>query len=199
MGKPKQVMQVHGRPMLEDVLEVFRQSKVDRILVILGSHEKEIKKKVKFVNEEIVFNPEYEKGMGSSLKVGLEAAEGADAVIVALADQPMLRVGTIDRLINAYLRSRAPVVAPVYDGIRGNPVLFDRTLFPQIMRIHGDVGAKTVIEKNKGSLLEVPVEDEGVVVDIDTPADYNSNCKVDATCNKTGQRPRRPGLHMYAG
>lgn len=173
MGRPKQTLLLHGKPMLEDVLDALRQTKVDRIVVVLGANEKEVKEQVKFQREEVVFNPRYAEGMSRSLKAGLAAAgEEADAAIVVLGDQPLLSPATVNKMVDAYLDSRAPVVVPVYHGIRGNPVLFGKTLFPRIMTIHGDSGAKAILEENKDSMLEVEVEDEGIVVDIDTPADY---------------------------
>jgi len=173
MGRPKQTLPVRGKPMLETVLEVFRRTKVDRIVVVLGAHERDVRAKVRFQSEVVVSNPRHAGGMSSSLKVGLEAAgKGADAVIVALADQPLLSAATVDKLIKAYLQSKAPVVAPIYHGVRGNPVLLDRALFPSMMKVKGDIGARAVVEENRDSLFEVPVEDAGVLVDIDTPAEY---------------------------
>jgi molybdenum cofactor cytidylyltransferase len=177
MGKPKQLLRVHGRPMLGEILEVLRKTKVDRTVVVLGSNEEEVRRKVKFRKEQVVSNPAYADGMSSSLKSGLEAAvkAGADAVMVVLGDQPWLRPETIDQLVDAYLRSKAPVVAPVYHGVRGNPVLFDQALFPQMMKTEGDAGAKGVLEGNRRSMLLVETEDKGVIVDIDTPVDYEES------------------------
>jgi molybdenum cofactor cytidylyltransferase len=161
--------------MLEGVLKVLRQTKVDRVVVVLGGSEREVLKTVRFQKEEVVFNPGYASGMSSSLRAGLAAlSDNADAVIVVLADQPFVKAETIDRLIDAYRDSKALVVVPVYRTTRGNPVLLRRALFPRIMAIEGDVGARTVVEENKDAVLEVAVGDEGVVMDLDTPADYRT-------------------------
>jgi molybdenum cofactor cytidylyltransferase len=159
--------------MLERVLEVLRHSRVDRTVVVLGAHVADVRSAVKFQDEEVVLNPDYESGLASSMNVGLTAAVkmGADATLIMLGDQPRVSSKTIDALIKAYMSSRAMVVAPVYHGRRGNPVIFDKELFPRIMRIRGDVGAKAVVEESKEHLLEVAVDDEGVIVDIDTPSD----------------------------
>jgi molybdenum cofactor cytidylyltransferase len=174
MGRPKQTLQVQGGPMLEKVLQAFRLSKIDRVVVVLGAEREEVKSKVKFQGEEVLYNSRYKSGMSGSLKMGLKAVrQDADAVMVALGDQPFLSPTTIDRLVDSYIASGAPVVAPVYRGVRGNPVLFDKSLFPQMMRISGDRGARSVVDDNRNKLLEVKVEDRGVVVDIDTPLDYD--------------------------
>jgi len=177
MGRPKQLLPVRGRPMLGEVLEILRKTKVDEIVVVLGASEEEVRRKVRFRKERVVSNPAYADGMSGSLKIGLAAAvkAGAEAVMVVLADQPRLRPQTVNQLVDAYIGSKAPVVAPAYHGVRGNPVLFGAALFPQIMKLDGDVGAKAVVEGNRRSMLLVETEDDGVIVDVDTPADYEES------------------------
>jgi molybdenum cofactor cytidylyltransferase len=193
MGKPKQLLPVHGRPMLGEVLEVLRKTKVDGVVVVMGGHEGEVRRKVRFRKEKVVSNPDYADGMSSSLKAGLAAAvrAGADAVMVVLADQPKLRPETVDQLVDAHLNSEALIVAPVYRGVRGNPVIFDKTLFPQMMKIDGDVGAKAVLEGNRRSMLLVESEDRGVIVDIDTPADYEDEVSGGSHSGRSALRAAR--------
>jgi molybdenum cofactor cytidylyltransferase len=174
MGRAKQTLLLSGKPMLEMVLDAYRRAGVDMIVVVLGAHAAQIRKMVNLNKETVVLNRLFRNGMSGSLRLGLRAAEkDADAVIVALGDQPFLSPATIRSMIEAHSGSKAPVVVPVYHGVRGNPVLFDRSVFPELMRIRGDKGAKSVVERHRGSLREVPVEDRGVLVDIDTPSDYS--------------------------
>jgi molybdenum cofactor cytidylyltransferase len=173
MGKPKQTLALSGKPMLERVLDVYRRAEVDVVFVVIGARAAQVRREVQFKKERVVLNPLYRNGMSGSLRLGLRAAEEeADAVIVALGDQPFLSPDTINRIIEVYSRTKAPVVVPVYHGVRGNPVLFDRSLFPEIKRIRGDRGAKSVVARHGDSVQEVAVEDRGVIVDIDTPSDY---------------------------
>jgi len=173
MGRPKLTLQVEGVPMLQRVLTTLGRSKVDRVVVVLGSNAAEVKRSVKFIREVIVVNRHYADGMSSSLKLGLgEVSKEADAAIIVLGDQPFVSAKTIDRLVDAYKASGARVVVPVYRGARGNPVLFDRRMFGEITGIQGDVGAKSVVAGSGENVLEVAVEDDGVLVDIDTPSDY---------------------------
>ena len=157
--------------MLQRVLDALGKSKVDRVVVVTGAHRKDVMARVRFDREEVVYCKDYAEGMSCSLRAGIAAAGAAEAVLVVLADQPLIRPGTMDRLIEGYRSSRKRVVAPVYHGVRGNPVLCDRALFPEIMKLRGDVGAKAVVERNRDALLEVPVEDAGVLADVDTPED----------------------------
>lgn len=190
MGRPKQTLLVGDVPMLQVVLDSLSLTKVGKIVVVLGAHQREVRRKLKFGKEKVVVNKDYRRGMSESLRAGLaEAGQEADAALVVLGDQPFLQPGTVDRLIDAYSRSKRQVVVPVYRGRRGNPVLFDRSLFPQIMQIRGDVGAKSVVQANQDVLLEVPVEDPGVAADIDTPADYEGTAppaKEGGSNNPTG-------------
>ena len=175
MGRPKQLLQVGKETMLGRVLQTFRESRVDRTVVVLGAEASKVRKNLKLRDETVVINMDYRAGMSVSLKVGLRAVEKeADAVIIALGDQPFISRKTIDAMIGAYLRKKPGVVVPVYRGRRGNPVLFDRSLFRQLGEITGDIGAKSVVLKNESNLVELEVDDEGVVLDIDTPEDYTA-------------------------
>ena len=173
MGVPKMLIPVEGRPMLQKVLEVFRRTRVGEVVVVLGAESRRILGEVGFLGERVVVIRGYRKGMSSSLRLGLaRASPRADAVMIALGDQPFLSPSTVDRIIEAFLTRRPPVVVPVYDGVRGNPVLFARSVFPDVMKIEGDTGAKPVVAGYGDSVLEVPVRDRGVLLDIDTPDDY---------------------------
>ena len=171
MGRPKQTLDVEGVPMLERVLLTFRRSKVGRVVVVIGAHAEDVRRRVGFADEVIVENPKFAEGMSGSLKLGLRNVGEADAAFVALGDQPFVRPETVDRMVAAYEKTRACIVIPTYRGTRGNPVLFDRSIFPQIEGIRGDVGAKSVVRRNASEVLEVDVRDIGVLADIDTPSD----------------------------
>ncbi len=173
MGLPKQTLRLGRGPMLARVLQVLRQSKVDRIIVVLGAGASGVKRRVEFGKEEVVINRRFREGMSESIRVGMAKAEEADAVLIVLGDQPFVTSATVDRLIGEYHASKAPVVVPVHHGVRGNPVLFDKSLFPKIKQISGDVGAKSVVAGIGERLASVVVEDEGILVDVDTPSDYS--------------------------
>ncbi len=121
-----------------------------------------------------MFNRDFAKGMSGSLKAGLEALNHESrAVLIVLADQPLLSKKTLDVMVEGYLRTKSHIVVPKFRGTRGNPVLFDRSLFGELKSLTGDTGAKSVVERHPDLLLEVNVEDEGVVLDVDTRRDYD--------------------------
>ncbi|HUI23592.1 MAG TPA: nucleotidyltransferase family protein [Nitrososphaerales archaeon] len=171
MGVAKQTLDLEGVPMLERVLATFRRSKVGRVVVVIGAHADDVRRCVGFADEVIVENKKYAKGMSGSLRIGLKKVGEAEAAFIALGDQPYVRPETVDRMMAAYERTRARIVIPTYRGTRGNPVLFDRSVFPQIERVRGDVGARSVVHRNAAQVLEVEVSDLGVLVDLDTPSD----------------------------
>jgi molybdenum cofactor cytidylyltransferase len=188
MGKPKQLLPLGEDTILGKVLQAFRESRVDRTVVVLGAGASKVRKSLNLRDATVVVNRAYRTGMSGSLKAGVRAVEAeADAVIIALGDQPFVSPETVDLMIETYLRKKAWVVVPVYRGRRGNPVLFDRALFPQLDEITGDVGAKSVVARNEANLVEAEVDDDGVVLDIDTPDDYGGGSKK----RSTGRRRSR--------
>jgi molybdenum cofactor cytidylyltransferase len=173
MGRPKQTLLLRGVPMLQVVLEVLRRTRVGRVVVVLGANEEEARHSIRLSDEVVVVNRSHRSGMSSSIRAGLRAlGPDVEAAIIVLGDQPFISPATVDRLIKAYTASKSRVVVPVFEGRRGNPVLFDRALFPEIMKVRGDVGARAVVRANEGSLTEVRVGDRGTTVDMDTQADY---------------------------
>jgi molybdenum cofactor cytidylyltransferase len=118
-----------------------------------------------------VHNPNYADGLSTSLKAGLSAIPAdADGAIVCLGDMPQVSASLIDRLVAGFDPERnALIVVPTIDGKRGNPVLWARRFFAELMWLEGDIGARHLIGTYADALAEVPVEDAAVLVDIDTP------------------------------
>jgi molybdenum cofactor cytidylyltransferase len=172
-GELKQLLKVGRTTLLETVVDGFLNSSVDEVVVVLGFRADDILANSKFRTARVVVNPDYEQGLGTSLRTGIDAIDPkANAAIVALGDQPLLAVKTIDSLIGKYSETHGPIVAPFYGRRRGNPVLFDRSLFSELKKLHGDEGAKTMIERLGENIVKVNVDDPGVVFDIDTERDY---------------------------
>ena len=96
----------------------------------------------------------------------------ADAALVVLADQPFVQAGTIDRLIGVYREQNPQIVIPVYQGFRGNPVLLDRSVFPELLGLAGDIGCRAIFGSHTENIVKAPVDDIGVLLDIDTPGDF---------------------------
>jgi molybdenum cofactor cytidylyltransferase len=171
-GRCKQLMPIGGQPLLAHVLGTLRRSRVDEIVVVLGAYADEIRRQVDFEGARVVLNPDYAAGMSTSIQAGLRAlAPTADAAMIVLADQPLVTTATLDMLIGEYRRTGAQVILPTYNGFRGNPVVVDRTLFPEMMEIRGDTGCRAIFGDHSDSIVKVAVDDSGVLTDIDTPED----------------------------
>lgn len=187
-GECKQLALVNGKPLLQHSLDTLRESRVDDVVVVLGAYANEIREQIQFRDERIVVNPDHEKGMSTSIQAGLRAID-SDATFIVLADQPFVAAKTYDVLIDEYRRSRAKVIIPAYNGFRGNPVLVDKSLFSEMMEIRGDIGCRAIFGNHE--VTKVAVDDRGVLIDIDTPADVAPPVRPDLLETVVDLRKRR--------
>ncbi len=171
MGRPKPLVSFQGKPLLRHTLDRVLAAGVDPVVAVLGSRYEETRKVVPD-GVEIVFNPDFEAGMSTSLKAGIRAVESrCQAALVVLGDQPLVSPSLIGEIISLYRASRRPIVQPVYAGQPGNPVLFDRALFDEIMEIEGDMGARDVVRRHGEEVARLVVADVEMAYDVDTPED----------------------------
>lgn len=121
-------------------------------------------------------NPDADEGMGSSLALAAAALPAdTEAVVIGLADMPEIASATISSLVKAWRRLGARgIVAPIFTGRRGHPVVFGAHHFAALRELSGDCGARAILQQNPGDLSLVPVDDPGVVLDLDTPADLGT-------------------------
>src|SRR5204862_1491799 len=119
-------------------------------------------------------NPDYDRGQLSSLQTGLALIDrpGVSAALVTLVDVPLVSSDTVRRVLARYRETRAPIVRPTHGGRHGHPLLVDRSLFAALRAAEPSQGAKPIVRAHVSAAGEVPVEDEGAFVDIDTPEDY---------------------------
>jgi len=142
------------------------------LLVVVGYQADEIVEALDARSIQLVPNPDFLDGQSRSLHHGLRALpEGTTAAVIGVGDQPLLQSGTIHSLVDEYRRSHAPLVAPCYAGRRGNPVLFDSRLFPELLRVEGDMGGRSVIQRYLGEAALVDITDARSGADIDTEDD----------------------------
>jgi molybdenum cofactor cytidylyltransferase len=173
MGEPKQLLELGGKTILEQVLGSVRATKVSDIVVVLGFHAETIAKQVSLEGIKVAINEAHREGMGGSLRAGLSALDQqTDATLIVLADQPFVRSTTLDLIIDRYQQSSGQIVIPTYQGFRGNPVLLDRSVFHDVMALTGDIGCRAIFGDHTEGIVEVPVADIGVLLDIDSKEDY---------------------------
>ena len=166
-GGRKQLAPLAGRPMLEHVLEAVSRARLDRVLVVLGSEQAEIRSRVDLHGAEPVSAPDWRGGQARSLSAGIEAAGEADAAVIVLGDQPQLSHRAIDGVLAAR-GEELDAVCAAYGGVPGHPVLIERTLFPLLIGRTGDDGARAVLAAAR--CLDLECEGLGNPADVDTRA-----------------------------
>jgi molybdenum cofactor cytidylyltransferase len=172
MGGPnKLVAEIAGRPLIRIVTEAALDSRADPVIVVAGHQRGEIEKALAGLAVRIVHNPDFAEGLGTSLRAGIAAVPAqCDGAIVCLGDMPQVDAALMNRLIAAFDPDRgALVVVPAFEGKRGNPVLWSRRFFPDLIAIEGDVGARHLIGRYGEAMAEVAVEGKAALIDVDTP------------------------------
>ncbi len=172
MGGPNKLLaEIRGRPLVRIVVEEALASHAKPVIVVVGHQRGEVEKALAGLPVQFVHNPDFAQGLGTSLKAGIAAVPAeADGAIVCLADMPQVDASLLNRLIAAFDPDRgALIVMPTVEGRRGNPVLWSRRFFPDLMAIEGDVGARHFIARYGEAVVEVPLEGKAALVDVDTP------------------------------
>ncbi len=171
MGANKLLMEVGGKPMLRRVAEAAIASHADPVIVVTGHASDAVKASLEDLPLQVTNNSEYSKGLSTSLRAGINGLpEDCDGALVLLGDMPGVKADLIDRMIAAFDpgEDRAICVA-AHDGRRGNPVLWARRFFPEILAIEGDGGARNLIAAYNELICEIEAADAAPLLDIDTP------------------------------
>ena len=148
------------------------ESAAIRPVIVVAGHERErVEAALKGLPVQFVHNPDFAGGLGGSVRTGIAAVPAAaDGAIVCLGDMPQVDAALIDRLIGAFDPDKgALAVVPTIKGHRGNPVLWSRRFFPDLMAVEGDVGARHLIARYAEAVTEVPLSGTAALTDIDTP------------------------------
>jgi molybdenum cofactor cytidylyltransferase len=172
MGGPNKLLaEIAGRPLVRIAVEQVLASRAKPVIVVTGHERERVEAALKGLSVQFVHNPDFAQGLGGSVRTGIAAVPAAaDAAIVCLGDMPQVDAALIDRLIAGFAPEQgALAVVPTIDGQRGNPVLWSRRFFPDLMAIEGDVGARNLINRYGEAVVEVPVTGKGALVDVDTP------------------------------
>lgn len=175
-GEPKQLIELHGKPVVQWVLEAALKSRIECIVLVLGYQHQRILTmmgtKTSDPRIRVVVNDRYEKGMSSSLRAGISQIDGAcPSAMFLLGDQPLVDSRTIDCLLDRFWFSKKHICVPVYRGKRGNPAIFSKSFYPRIQHIRGDTGARRIIADNPDQVLEVEMDEPYCLLDIDTRED----------------------------
>jgi molybdenum cofactor cytidylyltransferase len=172
MGQAKLLMLLDGRAIVRHAVEAVLTGGVDSVWVVSGPAVEAIEAALAGLDVQIVVNPAPEDGQAGSVRAGIAALPAsADSALIALGDQPMLSPSIIPALLAARRTSDKAIVAPRYRDGQGNPVLFKREIFPELLRLDGDQGARPIIQKDPARVEWVDL-DLAMPADVDTPGDY---------------------------
>jgi molybdenum cofactor cytidylyltransferase len=175
MGQNKLLMRFAGKSLIEHAVDTLMTSGVDEIVVVLGHEANLVRSRLEGKGVRFVENLDYRAGLSTSVRAGMEAApKGSDAMMIYLADQPLLESDEIKRLIQAFAeakRAGKSIVVPFFGNERGNPVILDASYREMVLDIAGDVGCRRIIKRHPEQIFAVPMETDHVVRDVDTPED----------------------------
>jgi molybdenum cofactor cytidylyltransferase len=164
----KLLADLSGKPMVRVVAEAALASRARPVLVVTGHQEGEVRAALEGLDLGLVANPEFAKGLSTSLKAGIAAVPAScDGALVLLGDMPQIEASHLERLIDAF--APGAIVVPVHEGRQGNPVLWPSSLFAEIMQLDGDAGAKRLIVSHRDEVREVELGTNAVFADVDTP------------------------------
>jgi molybdenum cofactor cytidylyltransferase len=172
MGGPNKLLaELDGKKLVRIAAEQALASKASDVVVVTGHQADLVEKALEGLKVRFVRNPDFAGGLASSVKAGIAAvSEHADGAVICLGDMPLIDAHLIDRLIETFAPDRGNlIVVPAADGRRGNPVLWSRRFFKELMTLDGDIGARHLIAKHAEAVAEVPVEGKSAFLDIDTP------------------------------
>jgi len=166
-GGDKMLQSFRGKPLLSTVIEAARRSRADPVSVVTGHAADRLAPLLDQPGLTHVANPDYAEGISSSLKAGISALpDEVDGALICLGDMPLVTDKHLNTLIEAF---SGTVCAPTYQGRRGNPVLWGRKYFAELLELTGDKGARDLLKRYNDELILVEMPDDGILIDIDTP------------------------------
>jgi molybdenum cofactor cytidylyltransferase len=178
-GRPKQLLKLKGKYLVEYALNAALESELNHVVLVLGHAYQSILQalgaRTCHKRLRVVINHRYLEGQSRSVQAGLsEIQQAFPAVMFLLGDQPLLDAGTINHLLDRFRNSAKDICVPVYKGKRGNPTIFRRALYDQLMAIDGDIGARDIIRDNPTKVLYIDLDDPRCFLDIDSRKDFKN-------------------------
>lgn len=176
MGQSKQLLKIKGEPLLLRTVRVAVESGIGPVIVVLGAQEAVHRKVLETLNVEIAVNTRWEAGMGSSIKAGLRHLinhfPNTEAAMIMVCDQPLITIDHLNQLVHTFVKSHKKITASFYSGTSGVPVIFHKSLFPEILNLSDQQGAKKILSQHH-ELIQTINLPEGAF-DLDTPEDMKN-------------------------
>ncbi len=184
LGRPKQLLPLGGQPLLTHVVRNAAASALDEVVLVLGHEAATIADAVGEWGQRVVINPDFAAGQSTSVRAGLGALDPTtEAAIFLVGDQPQVGPDIVDAVVAAYRATGGSIVLPHYGGVPGHPVLFNRSLFPDLARVTGDEGGRSVVRTHQDLVVPVTLGDGPPPGDVDTAEDYAALLATWADCS----------------
>jgi molybdenum cofactor cytidylyltransferase len=181
-GSPKQLAVVEGSPMISVALQNLLNAGVLDIMVIVGASAKEMVSAIRDYPVYPILNGEWAEGLGASIRRAASTVHPeTEGLLLYLGDQPWIPPGAIKLLADAFRASDALAVQPTHQGRPGHPVIFRRQLFPELIHLSGDIGARDVLRRHRDRVLTVSVDNPAICRDVDFPSDLDGQGRDEAT------------------
>jgi molybdenum cofactor cytidylyltransferase len=176
LGKPKQLLPYKGETLLQHLVNEARNSRVDYVVLVLGADAALIQQNIQARDIHIAINESWKDGMASSIRTGInklqELHPEIDGAILMVCDQPYVTASLLDNLLLMHLKTGKPIVTSSFGDTTGPPALFHESIFPELLQLTGDKGARKIVEGHSGNVVTVPFP-RGLI-DIDTKSDYEN-------------------------
>jgi molybdenum cofactor cytidylyltransferase len=171
MGRPKALLPYREGTFLEHLIEVTRHPRIGLTRVVLGAGAEVIRTIAKLDLSVVALNPEWEQGQLSSIRTGLRSLEGidTDGIILCPVDHPLVSARLVSNLVERFYEGKKAIVLPTFNARRGHPVIFSKALYGELLAAPEDKGARSVVWAHAGDILEVPTDEEGVVLNLNDP------------------------------
>jgi molybdenum cofactor cytidylyltransferase len=171
MGRPKALLPYREGTFLEHLMEVTRDPRIEMTRVVLGAGAETIRAIANLDPSVVTVNSEWEKGQLSSIRAGLRSLEGVDldGLILCPVDHPLVSAILVSELVTKFYELKKAIVLPTYKGRRGHPVIFSKQLFGELLSAPEETGARAVVWAHAGEVLEIPTDEEGVILNLNDP------------------------------
>lgn len=178
MGSPKALLQIQGKTFLEHLVATLRNAGLHEISVVLGHDSDKIIAQLPDLKVDFVINENYQKGQLSSIQAAIKSVpKDCDAIMICPIDRPLISPELIKIILEEYSKTKSPIVIPIFDAKRGHPIIFSSSLFPELMRAPRDIGARAVVWAHHNEVKEVPTEEAGILINVDTPEMFEKHIK----------------------
>jgi molybdenum cofactor cytidylyltransferase len=171
MGSPKALTSIHGKTFVQHLLDATRHPRIGITQIVLGAHADQIRALLGAPSASVVINEEWQSGQLSSIQAAVRSLsdQPIEGLILCPVDHPIISAALIANLIAAFDSSHKLIALPTFRGRRGHPVIFHRSLYAELLAASPEIGARQIVRAHPGEIIEVPTDQEGVILNLDDP------------------------------